>query len=243
MTDTRRNPIDNLSHQAYQRIELAIIRAKLDFGEPISENALANALKMSRAPVRSALSELKQKGLVEIIPQSGCYVVNPSNENVEQLLEFRALLESQALVLAMQRSPEELIKEMSVLLEQMLSAFDRRDWTECQTKDAAFHRCLFDYADNAFLTKSYDSLAPLLTALMFRFLQTLAEKNKSYGDHAEILALLELGKVKAAEKLLTKHIARTKMTHANQNWPRGRATRKDYEFRNYQEIFQPNDTD
>jgi len=237
MTGILKDPCENLSRQAYQRIETAIIQANLDFGEPISENALAQALNMSRAPVRSALLELKQKGLVEIIPQSGCYVINPSNENVEQLLEFRGFLESQALVLAMARNPEALIAEMSILLDQMLEAFDRHDWLECQNKDAAFHRCFFKYADNKYLTKSYEGLAPLVTALMFRFLRTLAEKNKSYGDHGVLLTLLKGGKVKSAAKLLTKHIARTKMTHANQKWPKGRSTRKEYGFRNYQTIF------
>ncbi|MCZ4282380.1 GntR family transcriptional regulator [Kiloniella laminariae] len=238
MNNTTEKPAGNLSDYAYAQIETAIIHGKLDFGEPLSENGLAQALKISRAPIRTALSELKIKGLVEIIPQSGCYVVNPSNESIEQLLEFRSLLETRALVLAMENNPEQLIENLSFLLEQMLDAFKHHDWKECQIKDAAFHRCLFDYAGNDFLSKSYDSLAPLVTALMFRFLRTQAEKNKSYADHGEILTLLKARRVTAAEKLLAKHIDRTKMTHANQSWPKGRSRRKDYSFRNYEEIFQ-----
>ena len=79
----------NLSQHAYNKIRIAIVYAHFDLGEPLSENELAKAMGISKAPVRNAIRELRLNGLVEIIPQSGTYVFSPTTEEVGELCDFR----------------------------------------------------------------------------------------------------------------------------------------------------------
>jgi len=86
----------SLTREAFERIRDAIVSGGLEFGEPLSETQIAKALGMTKAPVRAAFMELRDKGLVTIIPQSGTYVLSPSAEDVRPLSHFRAVLENEA---------------------------------------------------------------------------------------------------------------------------------------------------
>ena len=90
----------SLTREAFERIREAIVSGALEFGEPLSETQIAKALGMSKAPVRAAFMELRDKGMVNIVPQSGTYVFSPSEEDVRMLSSFRALLEDEAVRVA-----------------------------------------------------------------------------------------------------------------------------------------------
>jgi DNA-binding GntR family transcriptional regulator len=64
----------SMTSEAFDRIRDAIVSGGLEFGEPLSETQIAKALGMSKAPVRAAFIELRDKGLVTVVPQSGTYV-------------------------------------------------------------------------------------------------------------------------------------------------------------------------
>jgi len=58
---------DSLSLKARQQIEECILQGLLSAGEKITERDLAERLGMSRAPVREAIRELINVGLLEQI--------------------------------------------------------------------------------------------------------------------------------------------------------------------------------
>src|SRR5437868_2432631 len=87
----------SMTSDAFDRIRDAIVSGGLEFGEPLSETQIAKALGMSKAPVRAAFIELRDKGLVTVVPQSGTYVFSPTADDVRTMSEFRAVLENQAL--------------------------------------------------------------------------------------------------------------------------------------------------
>ena len=61
----------SLSKLAFTRIRDAIVSGDLAFGERLSEVQIAEALEMSKAPVRTAFLELRDRRLVTIVPQAG----------------------------------------------------------------------------------------------------------------------------------------------------------------------------
>ena len=87
----------SMTTEAFERIRDAIVSGGLEFGEPLSETQIAKAMGMSKAPVRAAFIELRDKGLVTVVPQSGTYVFSPTADDVRTMSHFRALLEDEAL--------------------------------------------------------------------------------------------------------------------------------------------------
>lgn len=237
MNLTDRDRPANLSQFAYEKIEYAIITAKLDFGEPLSENALATALNISKAPIRTALINLQGKGLVDIVPQSGCYVTIPNPKQIRQLLEARVILETNALKIAMRSDVSQLIRTLDTNIETLQNFFDREEWVECQICNNLFHRSLVESAGNRYLLDSYDNIVPLMNAMATRLILSDSKKSQTFDDHIMITDHIRKGDLSSANRLLKKHILKTQNLKSSSKWPERRATRSEYAFRDFEKVF------
>lgn len=226
----------SLTRQAYDRILDAIVYGPLDLGEPLSENALARALGMSKAPVRAAIHELRVKGLVRIVPNSGTYVFSPTREEIEQLCDFRTLLESQALRLSMERAPDPLVADLRQIVAAMHETRDA-EREGGRRLDSAFHQLFITHCGNAYLADAYGTISLRVEALRYRFMETTAFRQKAFEEHVEIAALLGDGRVARAVAVLEEHIARTRQFQASTTWSIGRPRRRDYRFREHAALF------
>jgi DNA-binding GntR family transcriptional regulator len=230
-------PETKLAHLAYDKIRKAIIYGRLDLGEPLSENDLAEALGVSKAPIRESLNELRLKGLVEVIPQSGSYVFSPTHRQVEELCDFRSLLEERAVRLSMQNDAKSLLTATKKILREMKKAYKADDLLQSKVLDTEFHQSFFLQCDNDYLIQSYASVGLSIAALRYRFMDTSAYRSRAFEEHQRIVELLNDGNVPRAVATLVDHISRTKQYHTEVTWSSGRLRRRDYKFRDYTNIF------
>lgn len=235
-SDQERGRTGTLSKIAYDRISSAIVYGRLDFGEPLSEGELANALGMSKAPVRMAISELKMRGLVEIIPQSGTYVFTPGPDEITQLSEFRFALEEQGLRLSMERNPGPLVADLIVIVEEMRSAYAAGSHLDGKRLDSRFHWSLIRNADNKYLAASYESISLQVEALRYRYIDASMFHSRGLSEHERLLAAVSTGKVIKAIDLLREHIDHPKEHQIHIRWPKSRSQRKYYKARDYATI-------
>src|ERR1044072_1929857 len=77
-----------------------IITRELQPGQHLVEKDLADALGVSRQPVREALQRMHTEGWVDLRPALGAYVHIPTESEADQLLAARSLLEAEAAKLA-----------------------------------------------------------------------------------------------------------------------------------------------
>lgn len=84
MPDLRVEQPKSLVTIVEERLRNAIIDAEMGFGESLSEEALSEALGVSRTPVREALARLQLQGLVTIVPKKGTFVFAPTEEDVAE---------------------------------------------------------------------------------------------------------------------------------------------------------------
>lgn len=105
---------------AYTQIKKRIIDLTYQPGERLSETKLAEEFGLGRSPIRTALLRLEGEGWVEISPQSGTFVCALSEREIQELTEFRALLEAHCAGRAVAR-----ISEQELELLQMKFALAR----------------------------------------------------------------------------------------------------------------------
>jgi len=84
---------ETLAQQAYASIRRAIRDGKIARGQIFSENTLAASLEVSRTPVREALLNLFQDGVVEIIPKRGYRLVELDEHAISEIRLLRTTLE------------------------------------------------------------------------------------------------------------------------------------------------------
>lgn len=226
-----------LAEIACEKIRRAIVYGHLDLGEPLSENDLAHALGLSKAPIRESLSELRLKGLVVVIPQSGSYVFSPTAEEIGELCDFRSLLETHAVRVSMHADGRHLIAELRRIVREIQRAHRMGDIFKSKCLDTEFHQAFIRYSGNRYLIQSYASIRDMVEALRHRFMDTAIYRNRGYDEHQKIVDLLAANRIANAIEVLKDHIARTKHFQTRLTWASGRHRRKDYNFRDYSCIF------
>jgi DNA-binding GntR family transcriptional regulator len=133
-----------------------ILAGKYKPGDRLNESQIARELNISRIPVREALSQLQEQGLVQNRERRGMFVTNIGPEEVLQISSLRIVLETEALRLARARMTPEIVAKLEKLVAQM----DAWNGTllEAAALDLEFHRVLWKAAGNPYLERALNSL-------------------------------------------------------------------------------------
>jgi len=139
----------------------AIVAGKFKPGDRLNESKLARQYNVSRIPVREALQQLQEQGLVMNHPRRGMFVNLLSDEDCQKINSLRIILEGEALRLCHARLTAAWERHLTDLVEKMES------WSEGSEIDAAaldleFHRAIWSYSGNPYLEKVLNSLVPVL---------------------------------------------------------------------------------
>jgi DNA-binding GntR family transcriptional regulator len=144
---------ESASERAYRHVKDRVLTGKLPGGELISEGEIAEALGMSRTPVRGAFQQLESEGLLRLYPKKGALVVPVSARELEDVIETRWVIERYAI--------ERAIGDPGDLGARLAKSADRQarlKGSEFVEADRAFHRSLVESTGNTILLGLYDSL-------------------------------------------------------------------------------------
>jgi DNA-binding GntR family transcriptional regulator len=130
--------------QAYAALRAAIVSGELEPGTRLSENELAEALGVSRTPVREALLRLREDQLVDVVPQLGTFVTAISVRAVKDAQFLREAVECAAVRLATTRATPEDVARLRDLLRRQEAARDAADFDAWFELDDEFHHVLCD---------------------------------------------------------------------------------------------------
>lgn len=112
---------DTLEKVVKTALRRAIVTGKYLSGQEIDELEFAKRMRVSRMPVRSAVAALEVEGLIRKVPRRGSFVVELTEEDVEEAYSLRTLIENNALITASERCNEEdleAIKKIVVKLKE-----------------------------------------------------------------------------------------------------------------------------
>jgi DNA-binding GntR family transcriptional regulator len=208
LTDKVERP-KSLTDLAMGEIRDSIVMGRLQFGDALSETGLAASLGISKTPVREALLRLKLEGLVDIHPQRGTYVFQPSEAEVVQICQFRAIVESEALADGMRNNPQSLIQSLDTCLQDMGAAFSKNHHHEFPQLDTRFHNAIVENCANVYLQAAYGLISAQITALRYRLPAENSQVTHCQENHGVVVQAIREGKTSHAQKILREHIHNT----------------------------------
>jgi DNA-binding GntR family transcriptional regulator len=140
----------------------AILTGQFSPGQRLLELELANDLKISRAPLREALRQLASEGLLEIRPNRGTFVVDPSPEEIVQMSVTRALIEGSAARLVAYKRNQEAIGRLNGIMDALLEADAIGDRNAIFRHHWDFHRAVCEESGNPYLLKAWSSASSII---------------------------------------------------------------------------------
>ena len=203
----------SLRELALEHLRNSIIDGTLKMGQTLSERGISEELGVSKSPVREALAQLRDEGIVSIEPQKGARVFTLSEPEVTQICDFRQAIETAAFELALSRDPDGLAEEMTRVVKDMESARKRGDERKYLQLDTAFHQLIFEHAGNDYLTASYTRYIGKIAALRTHLAKLPQHTELSFEEHRGIAAAVRRSDMGEIKDLLAEHIDRTRQAY------------------------------
>jgi len=158
----------------------AIIDGTLAPGAELNQAQIAEKLQISRGPVREALGQLEQEGLIRNVPYKGVYVTELTEKYVEELYSLRSALETFALTRGMAHFKSEDLQHLHQIIDEMRKMAQIQDGEQLVNLDLQFHRYIVEKSDHELLI----NLWKLLEVGVRRCLRT---RHQIYRSLAEVI--------------------------------------------------------
>lgn len=143
---------------AYEVVRDAIVTLDLAPGVQMVETRLAEQLQISRPPLREALRELENEGLVESIPFKGSFVTRLAENDLRDLFFVRRILEAAAAQVACLTASDEDVEGVRELAGQMWTVGMEHGLPRHVDLDMEFHRSILQMTKSELLLQMWDSL-------------------------------------------------------------------------------------
>jgi DNA-binding GntR family transcriptional regulator len=184
-----------------------ILRGELEPGERLVETRIARELGTSQAPVREALRDLQNAGLVDSEPFRGARVRAVDDEELLPVFPVRMALEELAAREAARRAEGD-VRALEQELKAMRDAAARRDWRTQISRDLAFHRAVVELADSEPLLRSWLTLG-IEVSTAFATYWTYWDQRDLAEFHVPIVDAIRDGDASRAASEARKHVRRT----------------------------------
>jgi DNA-binding GntR family transcriptional regulator len=199
LTAIARTP--SLSMRAKELIQTAIWSGELPPGAHLVETQLAARFGISRGPLREALQALAAEGLVEIQPGRGAFVVNPTSDEMEDMIVLRAVLGGMAARYVAACRDDRLFAQLAQALRDMRRAMEEGNERRFFDGHWVFYETMYG-ATNAVLTKAWLSLHGLCDIYVRRMGRPHLPLARILLCYESFLSLFRAGDVDEAEAVV-----------------------------------------
>ncbi len=190
-------------------IAKAIVEKRLPPGTWLREEALGRVYSVSRTKVRAALLTLSKDKLIEMIPDKGAFVCQPSVQDAREVFAVRRVLEAEVVRLFIANAKSKDYQE----LEQHIR-FERSALKQSVTTGSVREKLLGDFHVTLAQATGNKTLTELVRELVARssliamLYHSSNDPHCSSDEHSDFLKLCRAGKVEAAVVSMNEHLTR-----------------------------------
>lgn len=197
---------ESLTRSVFEAIRGAIIDKTLEPGMRVTEASLAEQLNVSKTPVREALLELRQAGLIEDWGRRGGRIISPSAKAITEVGELREAVEVYLAGAVAERSAPAARRQIMELAQRCLVTAKKQDGVGFHELNLAFHLAFADALDNRMLRRSVDNILTLSALLRMRDFPKLSPLMDFAAGHVAIAEAVLDGDRIRAEKAARDHV-------------------------------------
>lgn len=215
-TSTNAFPLPRVHHRVLRQevltaLRTGIVSKEIPVGTRLLEAELSARMGVSRAPVREALRQLEQEGLVESFAHRGVVVVGVPEDEIDALYELRATIEAKAIARACASATDEDLAGLRALIEEMRDAVERWDIDAVAEIDLRFHGAIVTLSGFSLLRTIWASLDGLVRVRSYQALERPGPsaayfRRDSIASHERLADAIAARDPERAAHLVREHI-------------------------------------
>lgn len=196
----------SLTDEIVDIIRDRIIKGEYKIGEKIKENQIATEFKVSRTPIREAFKQLENEGLIDYVPNRGCFAKGFTRQDIEDIYAVRKALEIMAVELAVSRISDKQIAALREQSELMEFYTAKKDSDKVLELNSAYHDIIYDAAGSRFMAQILRSYKEYIeqTRKVILYEQTYLEE--ILEEHKKVLEAIIARDAEAAKAAMAVHL-------------------------------------
>lgn len=161
-------PIEDRTLRAQVRRQILdrILGGQFKPGEKLIETSLSSQLQISRAPLREALRELVDQGIVVSEPYKGFHVRPLSERDLTELYSMRTALEKFAFTVAWPKRTTANFEDLETRYAELMAARATLEQARAIEKEISFHSWVYDTAGHGLLKDHWLRLSQMVSIYM-----------------------------------------------------------------------------
>lgn len=199
-----------MGEEIFLALRKDILRADLAPGERLIEEKTAARFGASRTPVREAFLRLEREGLVQRRAKGGFVVRAIVLEDMEEIMDIRAVLEGHAAARAARRATPALVNRLKEALDRYEKAMMAEDMAGMVSINTGFHDLLYRASGSRRLKSIIQDLRDYFYRFRRHILGISTMDRRSHEDHVKMVEAIAAGDDCLAEKLTREHISRAR---------------------------------
>src|SRR3954466_15253941 len=196
----------SIAEQVFRTLRASIVPLRLTPATAISEQDIADRLKVSRQPVREAFIKLSEIGMVRVLPQRGTFVVKISTKAVTDARFVREAVECAIARRASEGIAKAEIQTLRAVIADQRKAVRAGDAEEFFALDEAFHRGLANAAECAYAWKVIEEAKAQMDRVRFLSIPDATPVDRLIVQHQAILDAIAAGRGAIAEQAMRDHL-------------------------------------
>ncbi|MET3575461.1 GntR family transcriptional regulator [Bhargavaea ullalensis] len=185
---------------AFNQLQHWIIDGTLRPGEKLNDLEIAQALGVSRTPVRESLQLLETQGFVKMYPGKATQVTEVDPEAINDLLPPLAALQALSAEIAAPKLDGETARRLSEANEEFARAVRSGDDEAALRIDEQFHQIIVDLADNPYIHTVVDNLQAHVRRQFFH--DAIVLREQSVQEHEAIIRAMKEGDGEQAASIM-----------------------------------------
>lgn len=173
---------------AFNQLQQWIIDGTLQPEEKLNDIELAQALGVSRTPIRESLQLLESQGFVTMQPGRATQVTAVETDDINNLLPPLAVLQALAAELSIPNMDERILELLEEKNKQFADALRTKEFTTALKVDEEFHQIIVDSANNPYILSMIEMLQAHVRRLFYY--EKINLREYSVEQHAEIIRFL-----------------------------------------------------
>lgn len=183
-----------------------ILKGEYKIGEKIKETQIASELKVSRTPIREAFKQLENEGLIDYIPNRGCFAKGFTKQDIEDIYAVRKALEILCVEWAVNRITEDEIRNLQDQCDLMEFYTVRQDEKKVLEINTGFHEIIYNATGSRFMAQVLRSYKEYIDQTRKALYYEPDYLDEILGEHRAILSAIKNRNVEEGKAAMSRHL-------------------------------------